>query len=49
MIGTPELGTQIEYEYSNSANWTATKGYQIEFKTDLLTPIKPINYPFTYI
>lgn len=49
IIGTPELGTQIEYEYNNSANWSGSKGYQIEFKTDLLTPIRPVNFPFTYI
>lgn len=49
IIGDAQLGTQIEYEYNNSQNWNGTKGYQIEFKTDLLIPIKPINYPFTYI
>lgn len=49
LIGNIEQNLNLEYDYANSANYSGSKGYNIDFSGELTEGMKPVNYPFTYV
>lgn len=49
IIGNGEHNLNIEFEYSNPANWSGVKGYNIQFSGELINGMKAVNFPFTLI